>query len=336
MNNISKIHNNKQFSIITWNIENLLQLYDFIDFDDGTVLAKENKVKMNNFLKIFEQTDVACLQEVSIPNNIDKLADLHKVSEFKNQPIVWLSSLAIHSLYKINNTVPFLGNSIYSNKKLINLDELHNNLGEIISDSDSGLDNFNEMRSVVFYTLNNDIKIASTHLSGGRFDDQIIANNILSNNYKINPKLSQIKKIIQHQPDIICGDFNTKYFNPNQQLVINSTNNYKNLLFKDKILSEYQEQQWDNWIWDTQLDLELKKSGYQSVYENKKITFDTTSYGGCVDMIYYKPDKLDLVFEPEIINNPVVMEKETDITNPNIYKPVLSDHFPVKAVFRLK
>ena len=143
----------------------------------------------------------------------------------------------------------------------------------------------------------------------------------------------------EENPDIICGDFNTKI---RSEMVENSTNNYFSNLLKELNIPQenyiqYKER-WENWIYIDIINNYLNENGYSSVYFNKDGLFDssvkdTTAYGGIVDMIYYKKDKISLVpGSVSVVGEGVVMKKQN---GSSFYTPILSDHYPVTAEFKV-
>jgi endonuclease/exonuclease/phosphatase family metal-dependent hydrolase len=178
------------------------------------------------------------------------------------------------------------------------------------------------------------IKVVSVHLIGGRFDD---IQAIQSDDY-IAEKITQIKAVVAMDPDIICGDFNTKFRTP---MIETATDLYFDSIV-DKMTGVSQsmraiyKSRWDKWIYMDTIHKYLKSAGYKSVYHSDAGTLhtqiqNTSSFGGIVDMIYYKSNKLQLdVSSVDIVGyNSVMKEHETL----NTYDPVLSDHYPVKATF---
>jgi endonuclease/exonuclease/phosphatase family metal-dependent hydrolase len=292
-----------------------------------------DEIKYKNFLKIIEGFDILCFQEDVIPNPNSVLGKLTKGAESLSHKLSWSKSNAIYN--PTGNTPTYLANSIYTTELFAG------GIGNL--KSNTKLINFPgiEDRSVVLYCtpINKNfpisIVIANTHLSGGRYEDEYVIQEILSGTYT-NYKYEQIKKILDLKPDIIVGDFNAKFFNPNYPELINGVNTHRdNLLQKIsntnslEVFNYVQQLQWEDWIWITRLDLFLKANGYTNAYTVDEI-LDTNSYLGACDMIYYKTDVLTQVGKATIINNPIVMEN-----NNNQYTPILSDHFPVQAEFTI-
>jgi mRNA deadenylase 3'-5' endonuclease subunit Ccr4 len=226
----------------------------------------------------------------------------------------------------------YLANAIYVSNKLQTLPKDSNKPNKI---NERGLERCFSM-SVV--QLNGKpIKIVSVHLIGGRFDD---IEAIQDESY-YTEKLNQIKQVVSNNPDIICGDFNTKFRTPE---ITDNTNKYFNTILEkiighpisEKARKTY-ESRWDKWIYMDSIHEYLTQNGYKSVYysdsgELQIHISDTSAFGGIVDMIYYKSDTLAIKPNSvEVVGDGIVMEKNFS----QIYRPLLSDHFPIKATFEL-
>jgi endonuclease/exonuclease/phosphatase family metal-dependent hydrolase len=166
----------------------------------------------------------------------------------------------------------------------------------------------------------------------------------------IDEKKNQIGKMIEGcNPDIICGDFNTKIETTKTK---ETTRKYSESIYEEikkefenkdahffngmndpdnesKILQYFE----DIWMFMTDIHSFLNAQGYESVYSKGDWdNEDTSAYGGIVDYIYYKKDTLRMKGEAEIVGNDIVMKKNSKGT----YNNIVSDHFPVKASFTLK
>jgi hypothetical protein len=329
------------FSLMTFNVEIFLNLY-IIEMD-GTVVSRAipDKQKIQNFKRLFNDIDIACIQETAIaqPNytfnsiNTDTNTSipikpfdpienniLKKKSICQSHPLAWQKSKYIYG------EPSYLANAIYANNSIkCSVDK-----SNIINTQ--GLNRC--YTSLQIMVNDKPIKIVSVHLIGGRFDDiAAIEDDVYSNE-----KLNQLKKIMEIDPDIICGDFNTK-LNKDEQ-----TELYFNMLMTigehsdmtELDIQQYKER-WDRWIYIDYINNYLEGLGYESVYKNGTNIVDTNSYGGVVDMIYYKKNKLILIPNSvEIVgsNATSVMIKNVNRAQ-QIYTPILSDHFPIKAEFQV-
>ncbi len=322
----------KSFKIGTWNKELGLQLYNYKNIDEKKEIVRD-ETKYKNFLKIIKKFDILCFQEDVIPNPNLTLGKLIKGAESISHKLEWVKS---NEIYNPTGTVPtYLANSIYTSELFAGgINNLKSNTKLI---SFPGI----ETRSVVVYCtpINEKIPfsmvIANTHLSGGRYEDELVLKEILFGSY-INYKYLEVKKIIELNPDIITGDFNAKFLNPDYPELINKINAHRDDILKkinnnlgeletDLKLNHTQQLQWEDWIWITRIDLLLKANGYTNAYTTNDI-LDTNSFLGACDVIYYKTNIFNQIGKATIINNPVVMEY-----NDNQYIPVLSDHFPIQV-----
>jgi hypothetical protein len=89
-------------------------------------------------------------------------------------------------------------------------------------------------------------------------------------------------------------------------------------------------QKW--YIWMYGLDHFIKKYlNFQSVYDTDGVTIeDTTIYGGTVDGIYYKANKV-IASKVEFVEGVIDFSKDKPLE-----RKILSDHRPVKATFTIK
>ncbi len=194
------------------------------------------------------------------------------------------------------------------------------------------------------------VKVASIHLSGGRFDD--IAS-LTGDNFII--KIRQIYKLLEEKPDIICGDLNTKlvppetddyfldlpyqsgkvrdYLTTNPMTTTEDMSKIYESIFNhiiggSKLMEISLVDKWHIWMYG--LDYVFEHSLYDSVFTGDPP--ETTIFGGTVDMIYYNPMKLTC-------NRVSVVKGVIDMsipvtTYPDYFKrKILSDHAPIKAVF---
>ena len=324
------------FTVMTFNVEIFLNLYNYTIKDNKIVTCvNENLDKIKEFKQLFTNIDVACLQEVDKPSEYpypvfknplesDVLPQLNLIQQSicASEPLDWSKAIIMYGIPS------FLANAVYVSSD-IKTEASHEKL----------IHSFGVERcysSVSIIINGKQIKIASVHLIGGRFDDKEA---IQKEGYNIE-KLNQIRKVLDEEnPDIICGDFNTKI---KTEIAENNANNYLQKLMQELNIplekqSEYQ-QRWEDWIYVDNIHTYLTDKGYLSVYFNNDGVFessvtDTSAYGGIVDMIYYKKDKLLLVpGSVSVVGEGIVMEKNE---GSNIFTPILSDHYPVKAEFKV-
>lgn len=322
------------FTLMTFNVEVFLNLYNYTVKNDKIVTCvSENNDKIKKFKNLFNGIDIACLQETDLPSSepypifknplendeIPKVV-LEKKSICKSEELDW------SELTFIYGTPSYLANAIYVAPD-IPTKEPHD--GKI---NTSGVERC--FSSVTIEINGKNISIASVHLVGGRFDDKKALEE------DSNEKLIEIQNVVKLvNPDIICGDFNTKIRRPS---IIESTDTYFHSLLpeglsKEEKINEYKER-WDKWIYIDEIESYLTSNGYKLAYYDSNgniistIT-DTSAYGGIVDMIYYKPEKLSVVEgSVSVVGEGIVMEKKPGT---NMYTPLLSDHFPVKAEFKV-
>lgn len=336
-NKTRKIAKKNGLTVMSFNVELFLNVYNFIIVDDMIQTAKINTSKIKRFKNLFKNIDVSCLQETYIsghdiynqtPLRIfdKKLRHLELRDICRSHILDWDKAVYLYG------DPSYLANAIYVSNKLETLPNDSNIPHKI---NDRGLERCFSMTTVQFN--GKPIKIVSVHLVGGRFDD---IEAIQDESY-YTEKINQIKQVVSNNPDIICGDFNTKFRTPE---IIDNTNKYfNNILEKidEHIISENTRKQyearWDKWIYMDSIHEYLTQNGYKSVYYSDSGDLqihiaDTTAFGGIVDMIYYKSDTLTIKPNSvEVVGDGIVMEKNFS----QIYKPVLSDHFPVKATFEL-
>jgi hypothetical protein len=92
-------------------------------------------------------------------------------------------------------------------------------------------------------------------------------------------------------------------------------------------------QKW--YVWMYGLDRFMKKNGFKSIYDLERLDIkDTTIYGGTVDAIYYKSDIIELK-SVNFVDGIIDMSKPVNNFPDFGKRKVLSDHCPVKAVFKL-
>jgi endonuclease/exonuclease/phosphatase family metal-dependent hydrolase len=302
----------KSFNLMTFNVEVCLNLYEINETEETYSVIQE---KLENFKNLFKEIDIACIQE-DATSNVTKtntvstlLAELSDEPYNLNKKVICASEqLDWPKLVLLYGNESALANAIYSKF-------------DTTSVATNKIDKIGLPRCVSVADLlidNTPIKIASVHLLGGRFDDQ----EALKNEIYIDEKKQQLLAVISKNPDIICGDFNTRFKSEQEQPYLSGLLK-KNLSNIDNAVKS----RWSKWINIDEYDALLKQHGYESIYSDLFSNKDTSAYGGIVDYIYYKPSKLRLN-SSKIYDDKGVMEKTG-----TKYKPVLSDHFPVVANF---
>ncbi len=339
-------------TILTFNTEVLLNLYNYrnISCDNFDLLVLDND-KFNAFNSLFNDIDIACFQEMPIDNignvllgkNIElKLNNLKLLSYAKSHKLTWN---ICKYLYGDDS---YISNVIYLNKNLTNTCNISMYLisEHIITEQ--------RCHSIAIYK---NLKIASIHLSGGRFEDKIVIIDLINNTNKqlYNVKLQQIIQLVLiHNPDVICGDFNSRLFIDDEYLnyllidIFGKDKSIEIIIYNILGIEIYNDikNKWNIWIGMNSIINYLENKGYKMVTTldidiSKK---DTTIYGGIVDFIFYKNNKLDIIPDSvEIINNidsntniKSIMNKLEDQTNYIKYDAVLSDHLPIKVSFIIK
>ena len=334
----------KTFSLMTFNVELFLNLYTFVknEVTNKITSATPDIQKIADFNKLFSNIDVACIQEAAIaftgytfkstfPHRISHIDPIEnktfkKKTECQSHELVWDKSTYIYG------KPSYLANAIYV-KDGIQCSEYINTLNIINTEREGLLNRCYTSLDIV--VDGKQIKIVSVHLTGGRFDDK----KAILDEDASNEKLKQLTKVLEINPDIICGDFNTKlkkdirtddYFNTLMKEQIDVC--LKSKMFKPD--EELCKERWDRWIYIDPINTYLTSNGYNSVYGTDSI-IDTNSYGGVVDMIYYKTNKLELVpMSVEIVGKSSVMTP-IDGGIEQLYTPILSDHYPIKAKFKV-
>jgi mRNA deadenylase 3'-5' endonuclease subunit Ccr4 len=322
------------FTIMTFNVELFLNLYHFDKTGDEITSSSIIPSKLKQFKQLFKNIDIACLQEIYIPGITTNAIDTSELRIFDNA----IQHLQLHSICKshkldwakseyLYGSPSYLANAVYISNKIHTISSQSQKINRI------GLDRC--YSSSVIQIGHTPITIMCVHLIGGRFDDI----EAIQDDAYTEEKLNQVKQIVAAHPDIICGDFNTKIRTP---IVEAQTDTYfESLLANIGPISEYDKElyksRWEKWIFMDIIHAYLTKMGYASVYYsddgllNTTIT-DTSAYGGIVDMIYYKSTSIKLVSKAEIVGIHSVMDLPE---SGHIYKPLLSDHYPIKAKFVL-
>lgn len=370
---ITPSHSKDEFTLMTFNIESWLNMISPASTDEETEALKnaftqflENPVstaypKWQALKDLFCDVDILCIQEDALlgtseetngyqKNFIKKIGNLNLVASCMSHPYTWPN---IVGLYYPGSK---LSNTIYSKYDAIpNLSvpaQLTTDLQTIVhprcwavsqlkihvQSATRGDTIFNIIKKPV------SVKVATIHLSGGRFDD---ITSLSGNNYII--KIRQIIELIyREKPDIICGDFNTKIVPPEVDnyflgLPVDHGDETPRIpVLADFYVSIYDHiiqgiplpnisilDKWQIWMYgldyifkDPRLAERITTVPYVSVFDNGSAK-DTTIFGGTVDNIYYNPRRLNCV------SNTVV----DGVILPG--QRILSDHAPVKATFSL-
>ena len=327
-------------------------------------LPTTQREKWENLKKIFNGVDILCIQEDALMgegrnNNpetyeIDNSSQENFISQIKptkGKMLNLISSCKSHP-YRWDDTQGLyysgskLSNTIYSRYNVIRpflsiAPQLKN---DVTIDTDGKIHPRCWSINEIHVSPTKSVKVASIHLSGGRFDD--IAS-LTGDNYII--KIRQIYKLLKEKPDIICGDLNTKLVPPpvddyflGLPYQSGKVSDYltTNPMTKTEDMSDIYESidhhimngsklieisLVDKWhIWMYGLDYIFKKFLYDSVFTGDPP--DTTIFGGTVDAIYYKRNiELKSV---ELVDGVIDMSKPTYVE-----RKILSDHAPVKANF---
>ncbi len=167
--------------------------------------------------------------------------------------------------------------------------------------------------SIIIVKLGNvEIKIANVHLSGGRYDDQQFNNELYSS-----IKNEQMQQVINANPDIIVGDFNSYFLNDDIDSLLTEYYIYQQAIQRN-LKNEYIK-------WATSVHQILLDSNYIPANLN---VGDTTMFGGTVDWIYYNNN--DNKFKS------IKVEKHLAMTGTKPpYTPVISDHNALVATVTL-
>jgi exonuclease III len=339
----------QKLNLMTFNIEGFG--FFFTPFRDETGnpgsydSAILNMEKYERFLSILEQktVDVLCLQETAIKEDgysNPRMTEIYKMigdRDKMNGIIGNLHQSAICKSHKFTwkKNMHYYGNDSYIANSIYVKNTLKTNPidGErIISSNSYGMLSPESsprcFANIQVYLDGIPIHIATVHLLGGRFDDKTAFHSMES---MIQEKIYQLNQVISHNPDIICGDFNTKLNMTPEQI-----ESYLNFMITDESEKErikYEIKNFEQWIVMDIYHQILLQNGYKSIYDDMQINQkDTSVYGGIVDYIYYKPSKLKLVKDSAEIMDEFLGEKERGRYNQT---NALSDHSPVFASFTL-
>lgn len=318
-------------NVMTWNVEVLLNIYNYHDLSDATADGYElDATKKSAFDSIFNGIDVACLQEVASKEDSNEvlinLTDPLHIPEMKLANVKQATELTWTVCKKIYGEQSHLANAVYVKS------------GATFSGGDPFLSGASFEKRAYATAVYKGVKVVSTHLPGGRFEDQIVLNSILTDGDSQglrNKKKEMIESIIDdQQPDIICGDMNsTTEETPIMPYMIHVLEQIRENRDVDLPFHPSAVEKWTEWM--KGLDNFMRTRGYQSAMV--RLGDDTSAYGGTVERIYYLPDKLQLVGgKATVLNSEDIMRRETPTYNASMkYTPVLSDHFPVVAKFKI-
>jgi exonuclease III len=233
-------------TVMTFNIESFGFFFDYDRTNqEGYKTAIVSKDKIEKFQSILDdhQVDVLCMQETAIKdpnrtsddqiNSIYEMIDdpaeiiygkdepriLKKVSECQSHPFTWPRTIYFYGEHS------YIANSIYVRDE-IQKGESYNTP---ISGNTGLFDPTTVPRCFSSIEIELDgtpIRIATTHLLGGRFDDKLLFTSGINPNKLIDEKIHQLSQILSFQPDIICGDFNTRLKPANHSPLKTEINNY--------------------------------------------------------------------------------------------------------------
>jgi endonuclease/exonuclease/phosphatase family metal-dependent hydrolase len=169
--------------------------------NDGIKEMEKRCRDMLNILVSYNP-DIICTQEdLLVSNNFIPIFE-NIYNEYGYKIINYCES----HIKKINKNLGLtkLGNVIYGKKNKKNIEKTSN-----IDDLDKNEKGcYTKPRCATSILLNN-YKLVNTHLCGGRFDDKYAINQKIP----IYTKERQMQNIINENPDIIVGDFNSVYDN---------------------------------------------------------------------------------------------------------------------------
>jgi hypothetical protein len=238
---ISQVNKPQTLNVLTINV----QAYESVGGNTDMIASRINLLQRE-----LDDIDVICVQE--------DLANLTMMIEN-------FTRIATCGAENINDDI--LTNSIWVNNSLVGMVKI---LPEVEITSGCKVP-----RCVSSISIKG-IRIANTHLCGGRFDDPYF-------NDLLGVKENEITTLIRNvDPDIIVGDFNAGYDPERVQKSLAQYNLYRGLSANDKInfLRFYSS------MHDT-----IRSYGYIPAYDEETIA-KTSIYGGLPDWIYFLPDKV--------------------------------------------
>ena len=184
-------------------------------------------------------------------------------------------------------------------------------------------------RYAKFITINN-VKIATLHLEGGSYTDKHVLNNY---DKFIETKMNLLKDVVEENPDIICGDFNSVYSKDDSydELLKNQYNYFETWIKKNTLSDEEKEKiiNVNKEPFEYLIDY-----GYKYATPDNERNLNFTSFMGetIVDFVWYKENKIDLV-NCNIID---IRQSEYITLDNNNNKIYISDHNPVLFKFNIK
>ena len=201
--------------------------------------------------------DLICVQENNTLNNIDKYT--------KIEPNCGTGGESVNCFYKNDNTGV---NSCKFDKCV----------------STTHIDNTADRSSIII--IYNGIKIANLHLEGGRNVDEKLKDNF---DKKLKYKLQLLALVINENPDIICGDFNSVYST-------NSTQNDNFLQSQYTYFEKINNKNKENIKkWNTEPFKLLLSNGYTySIPSNETESITNNRGKSIVDTIWFKNTKIQL------------------------------------------
>ena len=346
-------------TIMTFNIESFGFFFNSDGTPDGYKTAVVNPDKIEKFQSILKENevDVLCLQETAIKDpekmSDDQMKDIYKMiddpaqipygkeeetqiltkaSECRSHPFTWPRTTHYYGKHS------YIANSIYV-KDGIPRDKSYSepiskNIRLFAPDAVPRC-----FSSIEIQIDGIPITIATTHLLGGRFDDKLIFTPGINPLELIDEKIHQLSQVISANPDIICGDFNTR-LKPDDVLLLDEITNYTKQMTVQSMKRRKRatrKRRFNSWIYMDKYHKLLVDAGYASVYNDEYMSKETSAYGGIVDYIYYKKDKLALIGSPQIIDSALgeKLENRPPGLKYKITEETISDHSPVIARFNV-
>lgn len=347
-------------------VDSSVKTLNFSNFQD----AKLDTDKMDRFKTQFSGVNVACLQETVIKTPKHIRGELGEINDIvgttdnfnpnndgeirlSKKPLKQVAACHSHMFTWPRNKLFYgegsrIANAIYVSDKVKAASP-----GNIDITKNSGVAEKNSIprcSAMTDITIDGKVvKVATVHLIGGRFEDE---DYFLGDDEKraklIEEKKQQLQSVIEFKPDIICGDFNTKLnpvnatANTKQNYVMEELNKYARNFYTKKNPPENLDKIVKEWLLMDEYNALLNAAGYESVYTTYPEQ-ETSAYGGVVDFIYYKKDRLTLNGSATIIDSVLgdyVPTIENGVPREKLpllkYVNGLSDHAPVKATFTIK
>jgi len=347
---------------------------DFSKYEEATI----DEMKLLDFKTLFSRVDIACLQESVIkshdyiyeplgeinnfvgttsiktaPNYDGQIGKLQQVVSCKSHNLTWPRSVTFYG------EGSKIANSIYVKPAFLRRRPFKSNYFLTRNYEVADVTSIPRCFAMAELTMGGKkVKVATVHLIGGRFEDEhYFLGTQEQRDMLIEEKKHQLKTVIDVAPDVICGDFNTKlkpfrtsgdrsmssaHPNITAELMKYAKSFYRTVSSPDdeELMSLV-----EKWLFMDEYDAILNDAGYDSVYTEYPRE-ETSAYGGVVDFIYYKRDRLEVVDGSVAILDGVLgtyvptidADPRVDRSSLNGLKYVngFSDHAPVKATFRIK